>query len=235
METLIIFSAGAAQALVSRLVSTLEQEGHPAVSASYGAVHFMKSRLLAGEAADVIVLTDTLIDELCSQALVTAGSRVDLGAVGTGIAVRAGCRAPQVDSPDALRAALLASDRVVCPDPAVATAGKVLLQVIDALGISAQMQPRLAYCASGYDAMASLARGAGEREVGFMQMTEIVASTGVALAGPLPAALQSSTTYSAGLCAHSRQPARAQEFIRRLTAEPRLLREAGFAGACTAA
>lgn len=225
-----VVSAGAAQAVVARLLQNLQlEEAGLSINTRYGAVQAMKAHVLAGEAADVVVLTDRLINELIEKNLILAGSRRDLGAVGTGIAVRAGLPLPDVSSPQTLRAALLACSRVVCPDPATATAGKVLLQVLDQLGISTQMLPRLDYCSSGYEAMAQLARGMGEHEIGVMQMTEIIASADVLLAGPLPGELQNTTVYSAGVAVQSASPERASQFIQRLMAEKDVLRAAGFA------
>jgi molybdate transport system substrate-binding protein len=234
LETLHIFSAGAAQAVVARLVREFQQKNACAVEASYGAVQSMKARIVAGEPADVIVLTDALIDELTTRELVVPGSRADLGSVGTAIAVRAGTPLPGVGDAETLRLTLLGATRVYCPDPAAATAGKVLLRVLERLGIFEQLRPRLVYCASGYQAMTELACGVGANEIGVMQITEIVANAEVALAGPMPGALQSQAIYSAGLAANSRSPERAREFITQLLAGRDTLRAAGF-GDCEAA
>ncbi|MES2946803.1 MAG: substrate-binding domain-containing protein [Pseudomonadota bacterium] len=229
METFNVVSAGAAQAVVVRLLQNLQLENAGlSVNTRYGAVQAMKACVVDGQAADVVVLTDSLIDELIEKNFILAGSRRDLGAVGTGIAVRAGLPLPDVGSAQALRAALLACSRVVCPDPATATAGKVLLQVLDQLGISAHMLPRLHCCSSGYEAMAQLACGTGPHEIGVMQMTEIIASPDVWLAGPLPGGLQATTVYSAAVAAQSASPERASQFIQRLTAQKDVLRAAGF-------
>ncbi|MDB5886784.1 MAG: molybdate transporter substrate-binding protein [Polaromonas sp.] len=228
METLDIFSAGAAQAVVARLVQRFQLNGGGAINSSYGAVHSLKSRVLAGEPVDVIVLTDGLIDELIHKNRVVAGSRVDLGTVGTGIAVRAGMPPPPVGSPQALRATLLACEKIFCPDPAAATAGKALLNVLEQLGIGAQLQPRLMYCASGYEAMDRLAQGSGQGELGVMQMTEIIASRRITLAGPFPAELQMTALYSAGLTVQSKCPERAAEFIQTLAQDRHALKLAGF-------
>jgi len=228
LEALYIFSAGAAQAVVARLARMFQLEGDGAINTSYGAVHSMKSCILAKEPADVIILTDTLIDELMEKNLVVRGSRMDLGTVGTGVAVRANTPRPAVASVDMLRATLLASSKIICPDPASATAGKVLLNVLDQLGIADQVRPRLSYCISGYEAIAELARGTAPLEIGVMQMTEIVANDTVDLAGPLPGDLQSLAVYSAGLVMHSRSPERAVEFIRQLAGQRDVLNAAGF-------
>ncbi|MDB5743958.1 MAG: hypothetical protein JWR68_2273 [Polaromonas sp.] len=231
MEVLNIFSAGAAKAAVTRVAQSFEADSGMTVNGRYGAVQPLKARLLAGEEADVIVLTDALIEELIERKLVLAGSRADLGTVATGMAVRAGMPVPRIDSLANLRAALLACETVYCPDPAAATAGKVMVQVLRQLGIFDVLGARLQYCASGYETAHRLAQGQGPREMAVMQVTEIAAVDAIALVGPLPAALQIASTYSAGLAAHARHPDRAAEFIRRLTQDRQALATAGF-GSC---
>jgi len=217
LATLNIFSAGAAQAVVTQIAEKFQRESGDPVNAVYGAVGAMKARIVAGEPADVIVLTAALIDELIQQGLVVPGSRIDLGKVGTGVAVRAGTPPPDVGNAAALRDSLLAAARIVCPDPAVATAGKVVLNVLDRLGISGEVKARLQYFPNGYAAMAHLAQSTGTLEMGITQITEIIANRRVTLVGPLPPELQNIAVYSVGLAAHSAHPERAREFIRRLT------------------
>ena len=85
MATLNIFCAGAAQAVVTQIAGKFQRDSGNFVNSNFGAVGAMKARVVAGEAADVIVLTAALIDELIAQGLVVPGSRVDLGRVGTGV------------------------------------------------------------------------------------------------------------------------------------------------------
>jgi molybdate transport system substrate-binding protein len=217
LATLNIFSAGAAQAVVTQIAEKFQRESGNPVRAAYGAVGAMKARVVAGEPADVIVLTAALIDELIGQGWVVPGSRVDLGKVGTGVAVCAGTPLPDVANAQVLRGNLLAATRIMCPDPAVATAGKVVLNVLDRLGIAGEVKARLQYFPNGYAAMAHLAQSTGLREMGITQITEILANRGVTLVGPLPPELQNIAVYSAGLATHSAHPEWAQEFIRRLT------------------
>ena len=230
MATLNIFCAGAAQAVVTEMAGKFQRDSGNFVAANFGAVGAMKARVVAGEAADVIVLTGALIDELIQQGLVVAGSRVDLGRVGTGVAVRAGTPMPDVSDTRVLRGNLLAAKRILFPDPAVATAGKVVMSALDKLGITDEVKPRLHFFPNGYAAMGDLAQSSGLLEMGITQITEIVANKGVKLVGPLPAEVQNIAVYSAGLAAHSAHPERAKELILRLTgfnAQP-LLSAAGF-------
>jgi molybdate transport system substrate-binding protein len=190
----------------------------------------MKARVVSGEAVDVIILTGVLIDELVSAGLVAPGSRADLGTVGTGVAVRAGTPLPDVSSAQALRGSLLAAARIVCPDPATATAGKVVMQVLERLGLTDQVKPRMQHFPNGYAAMEWLGDSRGSREIGITQITEILANQGVTYAGPLPGDLQAKTVYSAGLAARAVEPGGAREFIARLTgaAARQVLEKAGY-------
>lgn len=214
--------------MVSGLAPDFQAKHGCVIHATYGGVQALKARLLAGEHADVIVLTDALIDELEVAALILTGSRQDLGSVGTGIAVRAGTACPDVSSLTALRATLLGCSRVICPDPAATTAGGVLMAVLRQLDIDAHLRSRLDFHPSGHHAMARLAAGAGEGEIGVVQMTEIMANASVALAGPLPQAVQHLAVYAVGQAKQSTSPVLARAFIHQLIGQRAILQAAGF-------
>jgi len=213
-----ILSAGAAQAVVENIAAAYTRQTGNGVKADFGAVGAMKTRVVGGELVDVIVLTGALIDELIASGHVVAGSRSDIGKVGTGVAVRAGTPMPDVSGARALRGSLVAASRIVCPDPATATAGKVVMGVLERLGIAAQMQARMQFFPNGFAAMKWLAESRGTLEAGITQITEILANPGVNYAGPLPGDLQVMTVYSAGVAARAQNPNGAQDFIARLTA-----------------
>ncbi|HXD51218.1 MAG TPA: substrate-binding domain-containing protein, partial [Burkholderiales bacterium] len=117
MATLNIVSAGAAQFAVTQIADKFQRESGHSINTTFGAVGAMKNRVLAGASADIVVLTSALIDELIRQGLVVPGSRIDLGKVATGVAVRAGTPLPDVRDTRVLRGNLLAATKIVCPDP----------------------------------------------------------------------------------------------------------------------
>jgi len=223
-----IFSAGAAQSVVTGIVPDFQAAHGCVIHATYGGVQTLKARFLAGEQADVIVLTDTFIDELEVAKLILTGSRQNLGSVGTGIAVRAGTACPDVSSLTALRATLLGCSRIICPDPAATTAGGVLIAVLRQLDLDEQLRPLLDFHPSGHHAMARLAAGTGEGEIGVVQMTEIMANAHVSLAGPLPQAVQRLAVYAVGQAKQAASPALAEAFIRQLIGQREVLEAAGF-------
>ena len=69
-------------------------------------------RLKKGEAADIVILTGPVIDELTKQGKVVPGSRVDIASTGLGVAIRAGAPKPDISSTDAFKRTLLNAESV---------------------------------------------------------------------------------------------------------------------------
>jgi molybdate transport system substrate-binding protein len=230
VPTLRILSAGAAQAITERIVDAFKRDTGCEVAAEFGAVGAMKARLESGVAADLIILTRTMIDELARAGLVEPGSRLDLGTVSTGVAVRAGARVPDIQTAERLREAILAAATIVCPDPAIATAGKVVMALMEKLGIAHTVQGRLRFFPNGYAAMRWLAESGTASDMGITQVTEILPNEGVAYAGPLPAEHQMKTVYSAAVVSRAAEPRLAGELLARYSGDTARawLREAGY-------
>jgi len=218
VATIRILSGGAAQTVVERIAVDFQRDTGHEIIAEFSAVGAMAAKITAGEPVEVAVLTAVLIDELIANGFLIAGSRADLGRVGTGVAVRAGTPLPDVSNAEALRGNMLAAYKIVCPDPAIATAGKVVMNLVEQLGIPHEVRGKMQFFPNGYAAMSWLATSGGAREMGITQVTEILPNKGVTLAGPLPQALQVKTVYSAGLVAQARHPEVAKAFLARLTA-----------------
>ena len=219
MILLNILSAGAAQAVVQNIMADVKRDSGTEVAADFGAVGAMKAKALSGNGGaplDVIVLTDTMIDELIASGFVEP-QRFDLGKVGTGVAVRVGVAKPDVATTDSLRAALRAATVIAFPDPAVATAGKIVMACVEKLGIAAEVKNRLKFFPNGNAAMHWMAANGDARTIGITQNTEILPIKGVAYVAPLPDEFQAKATYAAGCVANSAHRAEAKDFILRLT------------------
>lgn len=221
-----LLSAGAAQGVVTALA---KQSGYE-IAGSFGAVGAMREKLLAGEPADLIILTRALIDGLAASGHVLAGTAADLGKVRTGVAVRGGDPFPDIAVPEGLRTALLTADAIYCPDPEKATAGIHFVKVLDSLGIRAQVAARLRAHPNGATAMRELAASRDARPIGCTQITEILNTPGAVLAGPLPTQFELATVYTAGVCSGAADPEAARRFAALLASETtrELRRGAGF-------
>ena len=206
-------SAGAAQGLITALQGGFEAETGATLSGRFGAVGAMKEALLAGEPCDLMIVTDAMVDTLASAGELRAGTKLALGRVRTGIAVRAGAPRPDVSTPEALKAALLAADALYVPDPQRATAGIHFVSVLRQLGIHAALQARFRNFPNGATAMRELAASAAPRQLGCTQITEIRSTEGVQLCGALPERFELATVYSAAVAAAAAQPVLARRFI----------------------
>jgi molybdate transport system substrate-binding protein len=196
MKTLRVLSGGAAQGLVEALRADFEATCGCRIEGTFGAVGAMRQRLLAGEPADLMILSRALIDGLGRDGRVDAASVRDIGLVETAVAVRAGDPAPSTDSAEQLRSALLAADAIHFPDPAQATAGIHFAGVLEKLGLGDALVARLRPAPNGATAMRALAASTSARPIGCTQATEILSTPGIALVGPLPPGCDLATTYS---------------------------------------
>jgi molybdate transport system substrate-binding protein len=226
--TLHLLSAGAAQGLARAIEPEFTAETGVALSASFGAVGAMQQRFDAGDACDVIVLTVALIDALAASGAVRSGARATLGRVRTGVAVRANDAAPDVTTPDSLRAALLAADAIFVPDMERSTAGIHVAKVLRELGIDAAVRERLRAFANGATAMRELAASVSARPIGCTQHTEILYTPGVRLVAALPQQFELATEYVAAVTTRAADPVLAARFVHALAgAEAQALRAAG--------
>jgi molybdate transport system substrate-binding protein len=211
-----VLSGGAANGLVSRLEARFTARTGMAIAGTFSAVGQMKDALLAGAPCDVVILTQALIDELMASSHLLPGSARPVGLVRTGVAVAKGQAAPDVGSADALRQALLGARAIYVPDLSRSTAGLHIMKVLRTLGIEQQVAEQLRPFPNGQTAMAAMARAAQAGEqglIGCTQVTEILNTPGVALAGLLPAGLELSTLYVAAVARSSGAAPAATELI----------------------
>jgi molybdate transport system substrate-binding protein len=226
--TLHLLSAGAAQGLARAIEPAFTSETGATLSATFGAVGAMQQRFDAGEPCDVIVLTAALIDALAARGAVRGETRATLGRVRTGIAVRASDAVPDVATPDALRAALLAADAIFVPDMERSTAGIHVAKVLRELGIEAAVRDRLRAFPNGATAMRELAASTSAKPIGCTQHTEILYTQGVRLVAALPREFELATEYVAAVTARAADAALAARFVDALAgADAQTLRTAG--------
>jgi molybdate transport system substrate-binding protein len=219
MKTLRILSGGAAEGLVAALQPAFEAGSGCRIDGLFGAVGGMKARLLAGEPADLVILSRALIDGLARDGTVLALSAKDIGTVQTAVAVRSRDPLPAVGSAAELRTALLAADTIHFPDPEQSTAGIHFAKVLKDLGIWDEVAGRRRPAPNGATAMRELAAATGDRPIGCTQATEILATPGIALAAPLPAGCDLATVYTAAIGTRSTASSEAADFVARLTGD----------------
>jgi molybdate transport system substrate-binding protein len=215
-RTLNILSGGAAQGLVSRLQAAFEQQHDCKLQGTFGAVGAMREKLLGGPPCDLLILTQALIEQLASQGRADAATARPLGLVKTGIALKARHAPVSVQTQQQLQALLAAAPEIYFPDPAKATAGIHFMKVLQALGLAQDTSRHRTY-PNGTTAMAALAQSTQPEAVGCTQVTEILNTPGVQVAGVLPAPYELATTYTAAVASDAQEPELAAALIATLT------------------
>ncbi|SRR5579864_1521572 len=185
--------------------------GHKVVTRWAGTADIMKS-VQAGDSADLVILSRSRLDELAALGKIVPASRTDLAKSGVGVAVRTGAPRPDISSGEALKRALLAAKSVGYSS---GPSGDYVVALFQRLGIAEQIKGKLKKTPPGVAVGGLIANG--EVEIGFQQVSELLAVKGIDLVGPLSPDVQQITVFSAGIQVTAKQPEAARQLVRFLT------------------
>jgi molybdate transport system substrate-binding protein len=207
LRPLKLVSSMATREVLAELINGFTaQTGHRVEAAAAGGVEVAK-RIQAGEAVDLVVLSDTAIDKLIAAAQLRPG-RVDLVKSGVAIAVRGGASRPDVSTEAAVRAAVSAASSL---SYSTGPSGLYLEQLFARWGILETIRPRIVVPPPGIPVGSLVADG--HAALGFQQLSELLNVPGIEVLGPLPAAIQTITTFSAGISVDCEQPQLAAQLL----------------------
>ncbi|HEY3890682.1 MAG TPA: molybdate ABC transporter substrate-binding protein [Bradyrhizobium sp.] len=176
----------------------------------YSLIAEIKKRMIAGETADVVILSRPAMDDLQKQDKFAPGSVANVAGTPVAVAARAGA-ARDISSVDALKHTLLNAKMIVYADPAKGGAsGVYFAHVVDRLGIAEQLKSKT-ILVPGAQAAEVVAKGIAE--IGVAQGSEILPVSGAQLVGPLPGEFASTTVFTAGIGASTKVPEAAKSLI----------------------
>jgi molybdate transport system substrate-binding protein len=207
----VVMSAGAVKGAFQEAAGRWSAQGGTAVHASFAPAGELRKRMMAHEAADILVMPAGELVAYEREGEVVPGTRRDLGVSAMGAAVRQGDSVPDISTPEALRRALLAAKSVTYMDPALGSSGKHFDEsVLPALGIRDAVRAK-AVLGKGGSVAEKVAQG--EAEIAFQNVTELLPVAGVTMIGLLPAELQKPITYSGAVLKSAKDPRAAQSLL----------------------
>jgi molybdate transport system substrate-binding protein len=209
-----VLTGGAYRAVVVAAVPAFERETGHRVTVVNDTVGALVRRIGGGENFDVAIVTPAALEGLAQRGKLAAGVRTDLAKVGIGVMVRAGAPKPDVGTVETFKQAVLNALSIAYIDPdSGGSSGIYVAELLTRLGLADAVKGRTRLKKGGHVSDLILS---GEAALGIHQMSEIVSTEGVTLAGPLPAEIQNYTTYAAGISTAVSDRAAAEALIRTL-------------------
>jgi len=210
--TITSIAGGAPKPVFDVLGPRFLQHSGRRLNALYDSMSGIAARVAKGEAFDVLVMPVDLIAAYASEGIVRSAGRAALANIGLAVGVKAGGKVPDISSPEALRRTLAAARSIVHAPPNATPSGAHSDKIIKEFGLADELAGRVTHKVGLAGGLAMIA--SGEAELGIFPKSEIVSTKDAAMVGPLPASLQLTVTYGAGVVAASPVADAAADFIR---------------------
>src|SRR5690348_16810872 len=130
---IVVYSTTAFEEALHEIIPIFEGASGHKVSITFIAGPELIAKVRSGITGDLVIGPSDFTDQLLKEGTLVAGSRVNFARSGIGIAVRKGAPKPDVGTPEALKAALLAAKSVSCSR---GVSGLHLIGVLERLGIA---------------------------------------------------------------------------------------------------
>ena len=198
-----VLSAAAMQSVFKDIREEFQRTSGYRLVLHYGTIGAVNEWAVGGEEADLVISSSQSMPSLVYQGKIQAGSQSAICQTGIGVVVAAGIEL-DVTSVEDFKRALLAAKAIVYADPARGgAAGIHVAKVIERLGLTEQLRPKLRLAAGGDITEVTLSLG--PTALGITQISEIADKPQARLAGQLPEELQNYTVFVAGVPANAPQ------------------------------
>jgi len=206
-----VLGGNALRTLLLDCLPAFDRANGVATIVDFGSTHHTLEVMRAGQAADLIIATSGAIDELTREGKIISGTRTDLAIAGIGACVRTGQSRPDISSVEALKRTLLNAKSVAYSK--AGQSGIHFAKIIEQLGIADIVKAKAKINPGGLVGELVVR---GEAELGFQQISELLAVKGVDVVGPLPDALQLNSVFAAGIGTGTQHEKTAQALIQHL-------------------
>jgi molybdate transport system substrate-binding protein len=198
---------------IEQIISQFEGKSPRTVKTTFVSGQETNQQAARGDVFEVYLVFTPDQDVLASGHVI-ASSATPIASVSVGVAVKQGAPKPDIATPEAVKATLLAAKVVAYPDPTSgAIAGSSFEETLKKLGIAGEMQSKLRRARGGAGTMEMVAKG--EADIGVAFLNEMTGSS-IDIVGPLPGQISPPTTLVGFVSSHAKEPTVAQELLRYL-------------------
>ena len=210
-----VIASTAMREVMEELGPMFERASGHKVTVTFMSGAVLPVKLKEGAQADLVVTTPETVDDLVKAGKVAPGSGAPFVRSAAGVAVRAGAKKPDVSTPEALKAALLAAKTVGYSQ---GPSGVHFNTVIARLGIADQVKAKGVVPPLGQRVGTLIAEG--KAEIGVQQITELLLIPGIDFIGPLPKELQANIVYATATPSTAKEKAGAAALVKFMSSEP---------------
>ena len=205
-----LISSPAASSALKEVTPQFERATGHKVLLDFANIAALRKRIGAGEAFDIAVVSPKLIEELLQQGTIAAGTDYKIGRTGLAVVTRKGGARPDISSADAFKRALLGAKLV--GHSATGESGIGFLSVLERLGITNEMKPRIKAAANLTNTVA-----AGEVDFGVSGIGAAISNPELDYVGPVPPPVQDYVNLATGISAKTTEPQAARALLKYLS------------------
>jgi molybdate transport system substrate-binding protein len=221
----------AVKGVLDKVAPLFEKATGRKVVLQYDSAAALTTKAASGEGYDVVITSAGAVDGFAKSGAVLADSEAVIGSAVASLVYKHGTPTPQIATPEALKAVLLAAKSISFSDPAAGGASSVYFAgVVQRLGISDAVMQKATLTKVGEGAVPA---STGQTQYAVAQSSEYAVIPGLDGVPIFPSDPKSTSNFAAAVSAKSAQPDGARAFVRFLVSpDGTAVRKAmGLAGA----
>lgn len=199
-------SSNSARPVLDLLLPAFEKQSGHQVELVLDTAKNSLARIEAGERSDAAVLLGTSIDKLAARGILIDAQHFARSIIG--MAVLKGAPKPDISTVEAFKRTLLNAKSIA--HTVHGPSGAYFPGLMERLGIAEQIRPKEVTRPGGYIGVVVTA---GEAEMAFQQIVELMAVPGLDVIGPIPPELQFAFDSKVALFAESKNQTAARELL----------------------
>ncbi len=205
-----VISGGAIEPGLKAAAAAFEKMTGHTINVTFNTAPQIRKRIGAGDTFDVVVAPPAVIADFAKAGKVKEGG-VNVGQVGSGVALRPGTAVPAIATAADIKKVVLEAESIVFN---LASTGIYFENLLKQMGVWEKVEPKTTRYATGAEVMKHVLKGSG-REVAFGPITEILLEkeNGLVFVGPLPPEIQNYTSYTAVPMSTGTRQDEAQAFV----------------------